>query len=185
MSKRHRLGRADSYSPAPRVRTAHGPKSRFTQRVYQCRNPDIARALFLPEGARGKEICHEQNACGFCGRERVDGVHCTGATAVMGSDDQKIGDVSDILFDKMGHVKAYIVSVGGILGIGAKEVALEQSAFREMPVIEGRTEEKQFLVPRLQVSMTKDQLKQMAAFKALPSRPSTTGVAPAAPPADK
>jgi sporulation protein YlmC with PRC-barrel domain len=106
-------------------------------------------------------------------------------TAVMGSDDQKIGDVSDILFDKMGHVKAYIVSVGGILGIGAKEVALEQSAFREMPVIEGRTEEKQFLVPRLQVSMTKDQLKQMAAFKALPSRPSTTGVAPAAPPADK
>ena len=106
-------------------------------------------------------------------------------TAVMGSDDQKIGDVSDILFDKMGHVKAYIVSVGGILGIGAKEVALEQSAFREMPVIEGRTEEKQFLVPRLQVSMTKDQLKQMAAFKALPSQPSTTGVAPAAPPADK
>jgi hypothetical protein len=54
-----------------------------------------------------------------------------------------------------------------------------------MPVIEGRTEEKQFLVPRLQVSMTKDQLKQMAAFKALPSQPSTTGVAPAAPPADK
>jgi sporulation protein YlmC with PRC-barrel domain len=106
-------------------------------------------------------------------------------TAVMGSDDQKIGDVSDILFDKMGHVKAYIVSVGGILGIGAKEVALEQSAFREMPVIEGRTEEKQFLVPRLQVSMTKDQLKQMAAFKALSSQPSTTGVAPAAPPADK
>jgi sporulation protein YlmC with PRC-barrel domain len=106
-------------------------------------------------------------------------------TAVMGSDDRKIGDVSDILFDKMGHVKAYIVSVGGILGIGAKEVALEQSAFREMPVIEGRTEEKQFLVPRLQVSMTKDQLKQMAAFKALPSQPSTTGVAPAAPPADK
>jgi sporulation protein YlmC with PRC-barrel domain len=106
-------------------------------------------------------------------------------TAVMGSDDRKIGDVSDILFDKMGHVKAYIVSVGGILGIGAKEVALEQSAFREMPVIEGRTEEKQFLVPRLQVSMTKDQLKQMAAFKALSTQPSTTGVAPAAPPADK
>jgi sporulation protein YlmC with PRC-barrel domain len=106
-------------------------------------------------------------------------------TAVMGSDDQKIGDISDILFDKMGHVKAYIVSVGGILGIGAKEIALEQGAFREMPVIEGRSEEKQFLVPQLQISMTKDQLKQMAAFKALSTQPSTTGVAPAAPPADK
>jgi hypothetical protein len=85
----------------------------------------------------------------------------------------------------MGHVKAYIVSVGGILGIGAKEIALEQGAFREMPVIEGRSEEKQFLVPQLQISMTKDQLKQMAAFKALSTQPSTTGVAPAAPPADK
>jgi sporulation protein YlmC with PRC-barrel domain len=37
-------------------------------------------------------------------------------TAVMGSDDQKIGDISDVPFDKMGHVKAYIVSVGGWSG---------------------------------------------------------------------
>jgi hypothetical protein len=37
-------------------------------------------------------------------------------------------------------------------GIGA---ALEQSAFHEMPVLEGRPEEKQFVVTRLQVSMTK------------------------------
>jgi sporulation protein YlmC with PRC-barrel domain len=106
-------------------------------------------------------------------------------TAVMGSDDQKIGDISDVLFDKMGHVKAYIVSVGGILGIGAKEVALEQSAFHEMPVIAGRPEEKHFEVTRLQVSMTKDQLKQIAEFKVLPSERSTTGLAPAAPSADK
>ena len=98
-------------------------------------------------------------------------------TAVMGSDDQKIGDISDVLFDKMGHVKAYIVRVGGVLGIGAKDVALDQRVFREMPVIEGR--------PVLQVSMTKDQFKQMAEFKALPSQPSTTGVAPAAPPAER
>ena len=109
-------------------------------------------------------------------------------TAVMGSDDQKIGDISDVLFDKMGHVKAYIVSVGGILGVGAKEVAFERSAFHEMPVIEGRPQEKQFVVPRLQISMTKDQLKQMAEFKRLSNPPTTTGAAPAAPrtaPADK
>jgi hypothetical protein len=35
-------------------------------------------------------------------------------------------------------------------------------------VIEGRPQEKQFVVPRLQVSMTKDQLKQMAEPKAMP-----------------
>src|SRR6516164_2405775 len=76
-------------------------------------------------------------------------------TSVLGSDDQKIGDVTDILFDKMGHVKAYFISVGGILGIGAKEVALEQSAFQEMPGTKGRPEDKQFIVYQLKVSMTK------------------------------
>ena len=44
-------------------------------------------------------------------------------TAVIGSDDQKIGDISDFLFDKMGHVKAFIVSAGGVLGIGAHVLA--------------------------------------------------------------
>jgi sporulation protein YlmC with PRC-barrel domain len=106
-------------------------------------------------------------------------------TTVIGSDDLKIGDISDVVFDKKGHVKAYVVSVGGILGIGAKEVAFEQSAFHEMPVIQGRPQEKQFVVPRLQVSITKDQLKQMEEFKAAPRQPSTTGAAPAVPPADK
>jgi len=98
-------------------------------------------------------------------------------TTVFGSNDQKIGDITDILFDKMGHVKAYIVSVGGILGIGAKEVALEQSAFEEMPTTKGRPEEKQFIVYQLKVSMTKDQLRQMAAFKRLSGPPTTTGAA--------
>jgi sporulation protein YlmC with PRC-barrel domain len=98
-------------------------------------------------------------------------------TAVTGSDDQKIGEVTDILFDKMGHVKAYIVSIGGFLGIGAKEVALEWSAFDEMPTIKGRPEDKHFTVYQLKVSMTKDQLKQMAEFKPLTNTPVTTGEA--------
>jgi PRC-barrel domain len=98
-------------------------------------------------------------------------------TAVFGSNDQKIGDIKDILFDKMGHVKAYIVSVGGILGIGAKEVALEQSAFQEMPRTLGRPEEKLFVVYQLKVSMTQDQLRQLAAFKPLAAPPTTTDAA--------
>jgi hypothetical protein len=99
-------------------------------------------------------------------------------TAVFGSDDQKMGDIADVLFDKMGHVKAYIVSVGGILGIGAKQVALEQSAFHEMPTTRGRPEDKQFTVYQLKVSVTKDELKQMAEFKPLSNTPTTTGAAP-------
>jgi hypothetical protein len=98
-------------------------------------------------------------------------------TAIFDSSDKKIGDIKDILFDKMGHVKAYIVSVGGILGIGAKEVALEQSAFQEMPRALGRPEEKLFVLYQLKVSMTQDQLRQMAAFKPLAGPPTTTGTA--------
>jgi hypothetical protein len=95
-------------------------------------------------------------------------------TAVIGSDDQKIGDISDILFDKMGHVKAFIVGVGGVLGIGAKQVALDMTAFQHMPAAEGKPEQ-------FKLSMTTDQLKQMAEFKPLPTAPTTTGLAPASP----
>ena len=45
-------------------------------------------------------------------------------TDVIGTDGQKIGDVSDILFDKDGKIEAYVVGVGGFLGIGTKDVAL-------------------------------------------------------------
>ena len=41
-------------------------------------------------------------------------------TDVIGTDDQKIGDVSDILFDKSGKIEAYVVGVGGFLGIGVQ-----------------------------------------------------------------
>ena len=39
-------------------------------------------------------------------------------TDVIGSDEQKIGDVSDILFDKDGKIEAYVMGIGGFLGIG-------------------------------------------------------------------
>jgi PRC-barrel domain len=51
---------------------------------------------------------------------------------VVGSDDQKIGSVADILLDKTGKVRALIVGVGGLLGIGARQVAVEFTAFHEM-----------------------------------------------------
>ena len=54
-------------------------------------------------------------------------------TDVIGNDNEKIGDVSDILFDKSGKIEAYVVGVGGFLGIGAKDVALAPSAFQVVP----------------------------------------------------
>src|SRR5262249_50266132 len=57
-------------------------------------------------------------------------------TNVMGSNDEKIGDISDILFDKDGKILAYVVGIGGFLGIGAKDVALSPASFQMMPASE-------------------------------------------------
>ena len=42
--------------------------------------------------------------------------------------DAKIGEISDVLVGKDGKVEAFIVSVGGFLGIGNKDVAVPFSA---------------------------------------------------------
>jgi sporulation protein YlmC with PRC-barrel domain len=44
--------------------------------------------------------------------------------------DAKIGEISDVLVSKSGNVEAFIVSVGGFLGIGQKDVAVPFSAVR-------------------------------------------------------
>ena len=92
-------------------------------------------------------------------------------TDVIGADNQKIGDVTDILFDKSGKIDAYIVSVGGFLGLGAKDVALPPSSFQAVPADANSSYE------RLRLSMTKEQLQQAASFEAYnpPAPRQTTG----------
>src|SRR5215475_11650445 len=91
-------------------------------------------------------------------------------TDVVGSDNEKIGDVSDILFDKSGKVEAIIIGVGGFLGVGAKEVALAPNSFDVVPGQNGALD-------KLKLSATKDQLKDAQNFARYePPRPtSTTG----------
>ncbi len=93
-------------------------------------------------------------------------------TDVVGVDNQKIGDVTDILFDKNGKIEAYIVSVGGFLGIGSKDVALAPSSFRVMAA-----EPNASGYERLQLSMSKEQLQQTANFEPYypPVQRQTTG----------
>ena len=92
-------------------------------------------------------------------------------TDVLGADNKKIGDVSDVLFDKSGKVEAYVISVGGFLGMGAKEVALAPSSFDVVPGDNGGA-------AKLKVAMTNDQLKSAQNFARYePPRPTTTGSA--------
>jgi sporulation protein YlmC with PRC-barrel domain len=45
-------------------------------------------------------------------------------TDIYGSDNQKIGDLDDVILDRQGKIQAIVIGVGGFLGIGEKNVAI-------------------------------------------------------------
>ena len=49
---------------------------------------------------------------------------------VYDTSDNTIGEISDVLLDKDGHVTAVMLSVGGFLGLGAKYVSVPFNALR-------------------------------------------------------
>jgi hypothetical protein len=89
---------------------------------------------------------------------------------VVGADDKKVGDISDLLFDKNGKIEAYIVSVGGFLGIGSKHVALEPSAFTIVAGDKAKNEP-----DKLKTSLGLEELKQASNFEAYNPPRATTG----------
>ena len=97
-------------------------------------------------------------------------------TDVIGSDDKKIGDVNDVLFDQNGQIQAYVVGVGGFLGVGSKNVALAPNAFQ---VVKG---DGQNSSDKLKLAMSQDELKAAPAFEPYREARSTTGSAPGAMP---
>lgn len=92
-------------------------------------------------------------------------------TDVVGADDKKVGDISDVLFDKDGKILAYVVSIGGFLGIGSKNVAMAPSAFQVVKGSDGTAD-------KLKISMSQEQLKQMASFEPYQPPRQTTGAGP-------
>jgi sporulation protein YlmC with PRC-barrel domain len=55
---------------------------------------------------------------------------------VYGPDNKKVGDITEVLFDKAGKIEMVTVGVGGFLGIGSKDVAIpfEQVSFSDQPL---------------------------------------------------
>lgn len=81
-------------------------------------------------------------------------------TDVLGPENEHIGDVTDLVFDKQGKVLAYVVGVGGFLGIGEKNVAIDPSAFQTTSSSSNDPTD-----VKLKVSWTKDQLKNAPSFE--------------------
>ena len=70
--------------------------------------------------------------------------------------ENKIGEVKDLMLDRSGKVTAAIISVGGFLGIGEKDVAV---AFDEIKATERNN--KWWLT----MNATKDELKNATGFR--------------------
>ena len=74
---------------------------------------------------------------------------------VYDNSEDKIGTVTDLIMDSTGTVTTAVVSVGGLLGVGAKDVAVPFNALK----VTSR-DGKDWLV----LNETKDQLKAAPAF---------------------
>jgi sporulation protein YlmC with PRC-barrel domain len=70
--------------------------------------------------------------------------------------EEKIGEITDVLVDKDGKVGAFIVSVGGFLGVGEKHVAVPFNA------VQGTQKNGKWW---LTMNATKDALKSAAGYK--------------------
>ncbi len=148
-------------SPSAASSTSSSPSSATTGQASPSASPTASSTASAPATSGAKFVSSQQTnqwlSSKFIG---ID---------VVGADDKKIGDVSDVLFDQQGKVEAYVIGVGGFLGIGAKDVALAPSAFQ--PVKDNNNNE------RLKLSMTKEELEKAPAFERKQEPRATTGAA--------
>jgi hypothetical protein len=93
-------------------------------------------------------------------------------TTVVGPDNQRIGEIVDVLLDRSGQARAFLVGIGGVGGLGAKEIAIDLSQFHEIPAA-GNSSRSPLKVP-----LTMEQLAAVPEFKPLPVPDPTTGAAP-------
>jgi sporulation protein YlmC with PRC-barrel domain len=94
-------------------------------------------------------------------------------TAVVGSDNQRIGEIVDVLLDRNGQARAFIVGIGGVMGLGAKEIAIDLAQFHDVPAASTKGAKVQ-----LKVSLTREELDAARQFQPLPVPDATTGKAP-------
>lgn len=79
-------------------------------------------------------------------------------TPVKVADDTQIGKIGDVILDKSGKVEAYVIDIGGFLGIGAKPVAMSAQSVQIVADAKGAT--------TIYSPFTKEQLEEQPAYDA-------------------
>lgn len=95
-------------------------------------------------------------------------------TKVMGADvynaqNESIGSIKDVVFDSQGQAMAAVIGVGGVLGVGAKDVAIDYKSLQINRDEDGD--------PRIVVNATRETLEQAPEYKY--NEPEATGSTPA------
>jgi sporulation protein YlmC with PRC-barrel domain len=168
---------AQGTPPAPSSPSPPAAQSSPPAKAPEAKAPEATKAPEMttpaPSGSATAPSPSGASQAKFVNSQRSDQFLASSfkGTDVIGTDNEKIGDVSDILFDKEGKIEAYVIGVGGFLGIGAKDVALAPGAFQVVAGDKSKNES-----DKLKLSMTKDQLKQAANFEPYKAPSSTTGM---------
>lgn len=79
-----------------------------------------------------------------------------GAT-VYNTNNEKIGEVNDLILDQSGKVTGVVIGVGGFLGLGERNIAVTYNSVHVEKDAKG--------TPRLTVPATKAQLKAMTPYE--------------------
>jgi sporulation protein YlmC with PRC-barrel domain len=143
---------SETPQPAPSAPEAAKPeaaKPQATQPEAQTAPPAPEAAQPMPSAPKGAETMTAVPG---------DSVSVTDyyKQNVYDTSDNTIGEISDVLLDKDGHVTAVMLSVGGFLGLGAKYVSVPFNALR-MTEKDG----KRYLV----MDMTKDALMSAPGYQ--------------------
>jgi sporulation protein YlmC with PRC-barrel domain len=77
-------------------------------------------------------------------------------TSVYNTNNEKIGEVNDLILDANGKVAGVVIGVGGFLGMGQRNVALDYSSVKFSKDAKG--------YERITVAATKEQLKSMTPY---------------------
>jgi sporulation protein YlmC with PRC-barrel domain len=116
--------------PAPEVTQPAPPPPETTQPAPAA--PEAAKPEAAPPPEAAQPMPSAPKGAEKMTAEPGDSVSVTEyyKQSVYDTSDNTIGEVSDVLLDKDGHVTAVILSVGGFLGLGAKYVSVPFNALR-------------------------------------------------------
>lgn len=144
-----------AYDPTPAPVAATDPASPAVDQTAQApvapATPDASMADETKTAAIDKSTLKELPSTDLRAEELM-------GTTVYGGDDANIGEIGDILMTADGKIDAYVIDVGGFLGMGEKKVAVGSDNLAFMVDAEGKK--------YLYTTFTKQQLEAQPAYDA-------------------